>query len=275
MGKLEERSLQSRYRNVPLHGWPEPSRRGRRGYTVTLLTNGNVLIAGGDYFNTNALYDTATGKVITTGYMKTQRAGHTATLLPDGTVLIAGGEDYPFYPPFLPTLAELYQSETGTFTATGEMRTSRVGHTATLLADGTVLIAGGTPYPNQSPPVGFAEIYHPVINRPAPVLLSVTDGQAAILHATTQQIVSQDIPAATGEALEIYITGLIDGSVIPPQVFIGGRMAEVLFFGNAPGFPGLNQINVSVPGGIAPGPAVPVRLIYLGRPSNEVTIGVQ
>jgi len=51
-----------------------------------------------------------------------------------------------------------------------------------------------------------------------------------------------------------------DSSVIPPQVAIGGRMAEVLFFGKAPAFPG-NR--------------VPVRLTYLGRPSNQVTIGVQ
>jgi hypothetical protein len=245
---------------------------GSNGYTVTLLLNGNALVAGGDTNPINSLYDPSTGKFTTTGYMKTTRADHTATLLPDGTVLIAGG----LYYSLVPTHAELYQPDSGTFTATGEMTTGRFGHTATLLADGTVLITGGMPnVTGQKLALASAEIYHPAVTTPPPALLSVADGQAAVLHASTQQIVSQAMPAVAGEALEIYMTGLMDDSVIPPHVFIGGRIAEVLWFGNAPGYPSLNQINVRVPDGLAPGPAVSVRLTYIDRPSNEVAIPVR
>jgi uncharacterized protein (TIGR03437 family) len=52
-------------------------------------------------------------------------------------------------------------------------------------------------------------------------------------------------------------------------------MAETMFFGPAPGFASLNQVNVRVPIGIVPGPGVSVRMIYLSRPSNEVTIDVR
>ena len=62
--------------------------------------------------------------------------------------------------------------------------------------------------------------------------------------------------------------------MIPPGVTIGGRVADVLFFGNAGGYPNPNQPNVRVPDRLDSDSAVPVRLTYLGRSSNEVTIAI-
>jgi hypothetical protein len=260
----------------------------------TLLMNGKVLFAGydddeGDFWGPE-LFDPLTEIFATTGSMSGRRADHTATLLPDGTVLIAGrGWAGPTEADpaehFYSTLnsAELYDPATGTFRNTSNMATDRDDPTATLLNDGSVLIAGGVQIV-QPPPsyitvaLSSAEIYHPGVLVPAPVLLSLSGdgrGQGAILHAGTHQVVSLSNPASAGEPLEIYLTGLTDGSVIPPQVAIGGLMAEVLFFGKAPGFVGLNQVNVRVPSGIEPGGAVPVQLNYIGRPSNDVTTAVQ
>jgi hypothetical protein len=67
------------------------------GRTATLLTNGKVLLTGGEHedcgrFATAELYDPVTEKFIAAGEMSRQRDNHSATLLPDGSVLIAGGE---------------------------------------------------------------------------------------------------------------------------------------------------------------------------------------
>jgi uncharacterized protein (TIGR03437 family) len=73
----------------------------------------------------------------------------------------------------------------------------------------------------------------------------------------------------------MYCTSLVEGSVIPPYVSIGGRMADLVFFGDAPGYPGYYQVNFRVPVGLEAGAVIPVRLNYLDRPSNDVTLAIQ
>jgi hypothetical protein len=62
----------------------------RSGHTATLLTNGEVLIVGGNDARAE-LFDPATETFAPTGSMSISRYGATATLLANGKVLIAGG----------------------------------------------------------------------------------------------------------------------------------------------------------------------------------------
>jgi Kelch motif protein/galactose oxidase-like protein len=149
----------------------------RYAHSAALLPNGKVLITGGfdsppdlDCFDgepalsSAELFDPLSGSFQPTGSMLLGRGGHTSTLLPNGKVLVSGGGDngggpLPFYGTASKT-AELYDPSTGRFIATGNMGTTRLGHTATLLPNGKVLIVGGTPSPLSQATIA-AEIYDP------------------------------------------------------------------------------------------------------------------
>lgn len=57
--------------------------------------------------------------------------------------------------------AEVYNPRTGTFVSTGSMSTARESHTAILLSNGLVLVAGGDEYPYGGQVWSSAELYKP------------------------------------------------------------------------------------------------------------------
>ncbi len=132
----------------------------RWGHTATLLPGGKVLVTGGfgetNFLNSAEVYEPATGLWTVAASMHTARYGQTATLLPDGQVLVAGG-NADVYRKKPVSSVELYNPATGTWTVTNSMQLARVAHTATLLLDGQVLIAGGY----NTNVLSSAELYNP------------------------------------------------------------------------------------------------------------------
>jgi hypothetical protein len=164
------RSLTTSELYDPISGsWTATGTMTKGGDTATLLQDGRVLVAGGwddgvgGALSSAKIYDPTTGSWTVTASMKAERQGSMATLLPDGTVLVVGGtnglgnKDKNHGPL---DSAELYDPVSGSWTPTAPMSVPRYNATATLLADGKVLVAGG----DGADASGFrptAEIYDP------------------------------------------------------------------------------------------------------------------
>jgi minor extracellular serine protease Vpr len=116
-------------------------------------------------------------------------------------------------------------------------------------------------------------------------------GAVAALDTKFNPITSGN-PARQGQAVQLFANGLgplnnqpASGDPAPgapslatcktaPTVLIGGKNAPELFCGLAPGFPGLYQVNVTVPAGLTPG-SNQITLAIGGQTSKSSTIQVQ
>jgi hypothetical protein len=126
------------------------------GGAAEVLADGRVLVAGGtavidsqseDIAETE-IYDFAQGAFVPGPSMTEPRGGHTATRMRDGRVLIVGGSlpaplgsvDGNLFP----NTAEVLDAAGTAFTRVGNTTVNYDQHTAVLLADGRVMVAGGS-----------------------------------------------------------------------------------------------------------------------------------
>jgi uncharacterized protein (TIGR03437 family) len=141
----------------------------RYGHSAVLLRSGQVLAIGGQnssgFLNTVEIYDPIANAWRGAASMTAARFHSTATLLNNGQVLVAGGQNA------TGSLrsAELYDPGRNTWTRldqpnnpAGNLTEARAEHTATLLGDGRVLVAGGV---NGANILRSAEVYEPNLNR--------------------------------------------------------------------------------------------------------------
>jgi uncharacterized protein (TIGR03437 family) len=145
--------------------------------------------------------------------------------------------------------------------------------------------------------------YGNTLSVPAPVSVSAAQpaiytqnqqgtGQGAIINGVTGILADSNNPVHAGDVISIFCTGLgpvsppvpegvappttpLSNTTTPVTATIGGQTATVAFAGLAPGFPGLYQVNVVIPSGVAPGDNVPVVLTEGSQVSQPVTIAVR
>src|SRR5205085_1718015 len=127
----------------------------RLGATMTLLTNGNVLVTGGTVAEgasgsgggqtlrpdaTAEVFNVAAGKwTKTAGAMSTPRFEHPATALDDGRVLIAGGQGPPANGVSAALAStEIYDPAVDSFRKSNDMGDPRFNLAAVKLPDRTI-----------------------------------------------------------------------------------------------------------------------------------------
>ena len=206
--------------NPKTHRWTAAGRMStpRLAHAATLLASGKVLVVGGiavpmpsSTLASAEVYDPATNGWSAVAPMSGGRARPTATRLRDGRVLVVGGislvqRGNEFFEGGASD-AEIYDPVANRWSGTAPMALYRHDHTATMLADGRVLVAGGDAS-DQPGPLETAEVYDPGQDRwlPVPSMGTGRLGHAATLLANGTVAVTGGIGAGITpfRAVEIY-----------------------------------------------------------------------
>lgn len=108
-------------------------------------------------------------------------------------------------------------------------------------------------------------------------------GPAAALHATEGGLLDDANPARIGEYVSVYLTGLgateasgrLQSARFTPQATVDNVPATVAWAGRAPGYAGLDQVNIIVPAGVRTGTSVPLTIKSGKRVSNTTTLAIK
>jgi N-acetylneuraminic acid mutarotase len=139
----------------------------RHDHSATLLQDGRVLVIGGynsaqQWLSDAEVYDPSTDTWVVVPPLYPHGVWHTATLMKDGRVLVVGGTISAGYGSGTEHV-EIFDPKTMSWTETAPLEYTRSSHTAQLLVDGCVLIAGGAGN-NDVPEGGDAFLYDPRTN---------------------------------------------------------------------------------------------------------------
>jgi len=187
---------------------PVPMNVSRANAQLIPIPSGAVVIGGS---NVVEHFDLATDQFTATAKLSFHNGqGSSATLLRSGEILVAGGGWYGYWDGIGDRNAqtELYDPQMPTPTVTllsGTMIHGRVGHTATLLVDGRVLLTGGTPgdYGIPGQVLATAELYDPdtqtfsAVDRGETVL----SGQSAVLLPSGSVLIAGGHPGGAKDAV--------------------------------------------------------------------------
>ncbi|TAG00462.1 MAG: hypothetical protein EAZ30_13025 [Betaproteobacteria bacterium] len=171
----------------------------RSNHTATQLTNGKLLVVGGQDGSNAPLssverYDPFANAWSAGAALATARSDHTATLLDNGRVLVVGGRSASSTAAL--NTAQLYDPTSNSWSNAGNLAAARSQHTATRLRSGKVLVIGGQHNANV---LASAEIYDPATNAWTSANSLAT---ARRLHTATA--------AAAGIGDDVFVIGGLD-----------------------------------------------------------------